>query len=42
MFTDLLASIEVSKELDTPIILEGYQPPHDSRMTKLVVAPDQA
>ncbi|MEM6764756.1 MAG: transglutaminase family protein [Bacteroidota bacterium] len=41
MFLDLLASIEkVSKEMETPIILEGYQPPHDSRMTKLVVAPD--
>ena len=41
MFLDLLASIEkVAKELETPIILEGYQAPYDARMTKLVVAPD--
>lgn len=40
-FLDLLASIEsVAEALQQPIVIEGYQPPFDHRMQKLVVAPD--
>ena len=40
-YLDLLHTIErVAKELKTPIILEGYNPPTDNRIQKLVVAPD--
>jgi uncharacterized protein (DUF2126 family) len=40
-FADLIHAIEVTAaEHHLPIILEGYAPPGDPRLTKLVVAPD--
>lgn len=40
-YLDLLHSIErVAGELELPVIIEGYQPPHDNRIDKLVVTPD--
>ena len=40
-FLDLVASIEASaKELDVPVILEGYEPPRDNRLEVLKVTPD--
>jgi uncharacterized protein (DUF2126 family) len=40
-FLHLLNAIEaVAKDQQLPIILEGYAPPSDPRLTKLVVAPD--
>ncbi|MEM9526390.1 MAG: transglutaminase family protein [Bacteroidota bacterium] len=40
-FVLLLAAIErTAATLGHPIIIEGYQPKHDPRITKLVVAPD--
>ena len=40
-FASLLAAVErTAADLELPVILEGYQPPSDPRLTKLVVAPD--
>ena len=40
-FLDLIAAIELSaKELKTPIVLEGYSPPSDARIEKILVTPD--
>lgn len=40
-FLDLIASIEiVAKKLNTPIILEGYNPPHDNRVESMKITPD--
>ncbi len=40
-FVALLATIEsVAEAQDLPVIIEGYQPPGDARLTKLVVTPD--
>lgn len=40
-YVDLLHTIEkVAKELAVPVIIEGYHPPSDNRLQKLVVAPD--
>ncbi len=40
-FLDLVASIEATaKELDVPVILEGYEPPRDNRLEVLKVTPD--
>ena len=40
-FLDLIASIEATaKELDVPVILEGYEPPRDNRLEVLKVTPD--
>lgn len=41
IFLDLVASIEATaKELNIPVILEGYDPPKDSRLESLKVTPD--
>ena len=38
---DLLAAIEhVARERSTPLVLEGYAPPADARLEKLLVTPD--
>ncbi|MEL6590438.1 MAG: transglutaminase family protein, partial [Bacteroidota bacterium] len=38
---ELLTAIEqTASDLQLPVILEGYQPPFDARIQKLVVAPD--
>lgn len=40
-YIELIAAIEeVATELDTPVIIEGYEPPKDLRMQKLLVTPD--
>jgi len=40
-FLDLIASIEAtSTELNMPIILEGYNPPHDNRVESMKITPD--
>ncbi len=40
-FMQLVAAIEaVAHELSMPIILEGYEPPIDSRLQKIMVTPD--
>jgi uncharacterized protein (DUF2126 family)/transglutaminase-like putative cysteine protease len=40
-YVDLLARIEATAaELAMPIILEGYEPPHDARLTRLSITPD--
>ncbi|WP_157471997.1 transglutaminase family protein [Neolewinella persica] len=40
-FVHLLAAVErTAAAMDTPVIIEGYQPKHDARLTKLVVTPD--
>lgn len=40
-YVALLAVLEeVAAELDAPMILEGYEPPRDPRMQKLLVTPD--
>jgi len=40
-FIDLLAAIEdVATELEMPISLEGYTPPHDARLQQIKVTPD--
>ena len=40
-FTNLLNMIErTAAEENIPVVIEGYQPPEDARLTKLVVAPD--
>lgn len=38
---DLLASIEAAAEkLNIKVVIEGYQPPHDNRLTRLGLSPD--
>ncbi|MBU2985452.1 transglutaminase family protein [Saccharophagus degradans] len=40
-YVALIAAIEaVAKEMDVPVIIEGYEPPRDSRLVKLLVTPD--
>jgi len=40
-YLDIVASIEAtSKKLKMAVIVEGYQPPHDLRLTRLPVTPD--
>ncbi|KOR31516.1 IMP dehydrogenase [Achromatium sp. WMS2] len=40
-FLDLIASIEATAlELSIPVVIEGYDPPKDSRLLKLSVTPD--
>ena len=40
-YVNLLALIErTAMELDLPVIIEGYEPPKDHRMQKLLVTPD--
>lgn len=40
-FLELISSIEkTAEELNLPIVLEGYEPPKDSRLKKLLVTPD--
>ncbi|PPK88566.1 uncharacterized protein (DUF2126 family) [Neolewinella xylanilytica] len=40
-FTALLTAVErTAGEEGIPVVIEGYQPPSDARLTKLVVAPD--
>jgi uncharacterized protein (DUF2126 family) len=40
-FVDLVASIErVATRFDMPLILEGYEPPRDPRLQRLLVTPD--
>jgi uncharacterized protein (DUF2126 family)/transglutaminase-like putative cysteine protease len=40
-YLDLLASIEATAEkLQIPVRIEGYEPPRDNRVEKLVVSPD--
>jgi uncharacterized protein (DUF2126 family)/transglutaminase-like putative cysteine protease len=40
-FLQLISTIEkTATELDIPIVLEGYEPPKDSRIKKLLVTPD--
>ncbi|MEN1681190.1 MAG: transglutaminase family protein, partial [Planctomycetota bacterium] len=41
VYLDLVASIEATAaELQTPVIVEGYLPPHDSRLQHIKVTPD--
>jgi uncharacterized protein (DUF2126 family)/transglutaminase-like putative cysteine protease len=41
IFLDLIASIEeTAKMLDIPVLLEGYEPPHDLRTDRIKVTPD--
>jgi uncharacterized protein (DUF2126 family) len=40
-YLDLLASIEAAAEkLKMKVVIEGYEPPHDNRVTKLSLSPD--
>ena len=40
-YLDLVASIEVSSEkLNIPVRIEGYEPPRDNRLERLIVSPD--
>jgi len=40
-YLDIITCIEAtSKKLKMPVIIEGYQPPHDVRLTRLPVTPD--
>lgn len=40
-FLEVIATLQhVAKTLNMPIMIEGYQPPFDKRIEKLVVAPD--
>lgn len=41
VFLDLIAAIEeTAEELQTPVIIEGYEPPHDPRLKNIKVTPD--
>ena len=40
-FLDLISAIEfTAKELDVPVIMEGYDPPKDNRLESLKITPD--
>jgi uncharacterized protein (DUF2126 family) len=40
-YLDLVSAIEATaKELQMPVVLEGYEPPHDHRLLRLAVTPD--
>lgn len=40
-YIDLIAALELcAEETSTPIVIEGYEPPKDSRLQKLLVTPD--
>ena len=40
-YVQLLAAVEAcAAELKTPVVIEGYEPPRDTRMKKLLVTPD--
>ena len=40
-YVDLVTALETAAaECDTPIIIEGYEPPRDARLQKLLVTPD--
>lgn len=40
-YVDLVAALETAAdECDMPLIIEGYEPPKDSRLQKLLVTPD--
>ncbi len=40
-YLDIIASVEATaKSLKMPVVIEGYQPPHDLRLTRLPVTPD--
>lgn len=40
-YVELVAAVEqTAKHLDVPVVLEGYEPPRDHRMQKLLVTPD--
>ncbi len=41
VFLDLLTSIEAAaEELSVPVVIEGYEPPHDNRIEKIKITPD--
>lgn len=40
-YLDIIASVEATAQaLKMPVVIEGYQPPHDLRLTRLPVTPD--
>lgn len=40
-YVELIAAIEkTAKALDMPVVIEGYEPPRDHRISKLLVTPD--
>ena len=40
-YLDMVASIEATAlKLNLPVRIEGYEPPRDNRMERLVVSPD--
>lgn len=40
-YLDIIASVEATAAaLKIPVVIEGYQPPHDLRLTRLPVTPD--
>ena len=40
-YLDIIASVEAtSSKLEMAVVIEGYQPPHDLRLTRLPVTPD--
>jgi len=40
-YLDIIVSVEAtSRKLNLPVVIEGYQPPHDLRLTRLPVTPD--
>ena len=41
VYLDLVTAIEETcEELQTPVVIEGYEPPHDSRLKHIKVTPD--
>lgn len=41
VYLDLIAAVEeTAEELDLPVVIEGYLPPHDSRLRHIKVTPD--